>query len=105
MSLSSKPTVPVLNQHLRDLIDWQKFALHLPGVLLTHIQIIQRNEPNDVAKQKVALYDKWLRINPSGSWDDIFKALKEAEENRIMKELKDFLSEKVRYLIGRQRIV
>ncbi len=72
---------------LEDLVPWEIFATHLPGITQADIEKIQTDEPRDVAKQKMALVCKWLKVFPGASWSDVVKALKKAEENKLAEEI------------------
>ena len=47
------------------------------------IEIIKREFPNSISDQKCALFDRWLRIYPSASWDDVVLALEAIGENHL----------------------
>ena len=48
----SKPTVKELDQCLRALVLWERFALHLPGIDQTDIDTIKENSRYDVVDRK-----------------------------------------------------
>ena len=79
----SKPTKKDLDLHLKDLVNWERFALHLPGVSPTEIDIIKKNKRDDVVDQRLELYETWLRIYPNASWGDVILALEKVQENTI----------------------
>ena len=87
----SKPTVPVLCECLRGLVQWEVFAQYLPGVQQADISIIQKNKRDDLIEQKRELYDKWLNVYPNASWDDVVKALENpaVRENMIAQRVKN----------------
>ncbi len=76
-----------LNFALQDLVPWEVFSTYLPGITQADIEKIQIDEPRDVAKQKMALVSKWLKVFPGASWSDVVKALKKAEENKLALEI------------------
>lgn len=86
----SKPTIPELDRHLKDLVNWKQFALHLPGTDNTDIRVIESNKRDDtIDLQKIALYEKWLQVNPEASWGHVITALETVRENSIAKQLKE----------------
>ena len=83
----SKPTIEELELCLRDVINWEIFALHLPGISKTDIDIIMKNKPYDIVGQKLELYEKWLEVYPNASWDGVIQALTKVERNRTAMDL------------------
>ena len=79
----SKPTVQQLDQNLKGLIEWERFALYLPGMTEVNTAVIKRNKKDDVISQKLSLYKIWLKVYPNASWQDVVQALKKAEENTL----------------------
>ena len=88
IATKTKPTPPELDGCLKNLVDWERFALYLPGICQTHIDIIKKNYHQDVVNQKLALHKKWLQVHPNASWDDVVQALEKVEENAIASEIK-----------------
>ena len=88
----SKPTVKELDQCLRALVLWERFALHLPGIDQTDIDTIKENSRYDVVDRKLDLYKKWLRVYPDASWDDVIQALEKVEEITIAITMRSKLS-------------
>ena len=84
----SKPTTEELDECLRDLVDWEIFALYLPGIHQTDIDIIKKNNHHDVVHCKLDLYKAWLKVYPEGSWDDVIQALEKGKENNIASAIK-----------------
>ena len=84
----SKPTVKELDEYLRDLVKWERFALHLPGMDQTDTDTIKRNRRDDVDDCKLDLYKAWLKVHPEGSWDDVIQALDKTKENNIASAIK-----------------
>ena len=79
----SRPTVQELDQQLKDLVNWERLAIHLPQITTSDIEIIKQNKPFDVNAQKQALFDKWLRSYPNASWDAVVLALETIDENTL----------------------
>ena len=86
-----KLTESDLDRHLKDLVNWERFALHLPKMRQSDISLIKKNE-TDVALQRLALYEKWLKVYPDASWKDVIQALEIIEENAIASDLKKALT-------------
>ena len=85
----SKPKVKELHECLKGLVDcWEIFALYLPGIDQTDIDVIKKNNRHDVVHCKLELYKAWLKVYPEGSWDDVIQALEKAEENDIASVIK-----------------
>ena len=82
-----KLTERELCDKLRDLVKWEVFALYLPGIRQTHIEVIKHNNPLDVDQQKQALFAKWLRVCPKACWNDVILALEKVDENTIVAEI------------------
>ena len=40
--MSNKPTVEELSDQLKDLVQWQPFALFLPGIIPAHVAAIDQ---------------------------------------------------------------
>ena len=83
----SRPTVQELDQQLKDIVNWERLAIHLPNITQTDIEIIKRDNPNNVISQKQALFDKWLRSYPNASWDAVVLALKVIDENTLAQNI------------------
>ena len=76
----SKPTVEELVELLRKLVHWEQVAIHLPGIDQSDIDKIKKDN-SKTDDQKQVLYDKWLRVYPDASWEDVIRALEKEEEN------------------------
>ena len=84
-----KPTVKGFVENLKDLVRWKTFAIHLPEIEQSHIDTIESDSRDDNVDQKQRLYDKWLRVYPEASWEDVIMALEKVEENTIAKSLRE----------------
>ena len=84
----SKPTVAELDEHLRSLVDWEKFGIQLQAIQSFDVNLIKRNHANDAAGQKLALYDKWLTVCPNATWSDVVTALEKANECTLAEQVK-----------------
>ena len=82
LSVPSRPTESELDLELADLVNWQRFATHLPD--LTRGDIKQLEQDNrDVQRQKLELYGTWLQRCPNASWNDIVLALENSKETTL----------------------
>ena len=88
-----RPTVKGLDYQLKDLIHWERLAIHLPQISSTDIETVKRNNPSDVNAQKLALFDKWLRVDPKASWDAVVLALEVIDENTIAQKIREIQQE------------
>ena len=91
LPMSDKPvslTVRDLDDHLRDLVKWKRFALYLPGIDQSDIEVIVKEKRDDVAEQKLLLFSKWLSVHPKATWEDVTHALEKADEFTIANKLK-----------------
>ena len=87
MTSSSTPTVPALDESLRDLVDWERVAIHLPEMNQPIIDKIKRDK-SGIDNQKQALYDVWLRKHSNATWIDVKNALETVCENTLAESLK-----------------
>ena len=83
----SRPTVQELDQQLKDIVNWERLAIHLPKITQTDIGIIKQDNPNNVISQKQALFDKWLRSYPNASWEAVVLALEVIDENTLAQNI------------------
>ena len=89
--MSDKPvslTVRDLDDHLRDLVKWKRFALYLPGIDQSDIEVIVTEKRDDVAEQRLLLFSKWLSVHPKATWQDVIHALEKADEFTIANKLR-----------------
>ena len=82
-SVASRPTENELDLELADLVNWQRFATHLPDLTREDIEEIKLNNPQNVAQQKLNLFGTWLRKSSDASWNDVISALEKAQEKRL----------------------
>ena len=75
------------------MVYWETFALHLPQITQTDIDIIKREVKDDIKGQKQALFNKWLRVYPSASWEHVILALETVDENYIAQTILHCLPE------------
>ena len=74
-------------KYLKPLADWKPFALCLPGITQSHVNIIDRRKRNAHLK-KVALHKKWLQVNPQALWRDVITALEICHEDEVAETVK-----------------
>ena len=65
--------------------EWERFGLCL-GFVPDDLAVIARNK-SDVDQSFAAVCDKWLKRNPSGTWEDIIIALEKMERFDLKIEL------------------
>ena len=88
--MSEVVTVNILDELLADLVNWQKFALQLPGVKIADTQIVDADQKN-VEGKKIAIYSKWLKLYPNATWNDVIKALEVVGENNLAKKVREYV--------------
>ena len=86
-SVPSRPTESELDLELAELVNWQRFATHLPHLTRGDIEQIEQDN-RDVLRQKLELYGTWLRRCPNASWNDIVLALENSKENTLADVIK-----------------
>ena len=86
-SVASRPTESELDLELAELVNWQRFATHLPDLTRGDIEQIEQDN-HDVQRQKLEIYGTWLRRCPSASWNDIVLALKNSKETTLADVIK-----------------
>ena len=87
-TLHDKPNVKLLIQWLDPLVEWKQFGTCLPGMSEHDIQKIAAQHPK-IEDQKLALYSKWLSINPKATWNDVITTLASLKENTLAQNIKD----------------
>lgn len=91
MSLSSKPKLEELILWLESLNKWQVFGACLPEIKEWDIEKIEIEHPGNIEGQKRALYNKWLQVYPTASWQHVITALEKATQNAIAHQIKQNL--------------
>ena len=86
-SVTSRPTESELDVELAELVNWQRFATHLPDLTRGDIEEIELDN-RDVQRQKLELYGTWLRRCPNASWNDIVLALEKSKEITLANVIK-----------------
>ena len=88
LALTDPPTVHELAITLKDLVMWERFALHFPEIETPQIEIIKRESPQAIEDQKIQLFSYLLRMCPSASWEDVIHALETMGENAIASDIR-----------------
>ena len=83
---SSSLTVDQLDKKLKDLVNWERFALYLPEVKPPDVDKISK-DVRGVDNQKTELYKLWLKKYKKASWKDVRSALKNIDENSLAEEI------------------
>ena len=86
-SVASRPTEGELDLGLAELVNWQRFATHLPNLTRADIEEIEKNR-SDVKNQKLELFGTWLRKSSDATWNDVISALEKAQEKRLSDTLR-----------------
>ena len=79
-------TVGELDLKLKSLVKWDRFGLQLPEINNADIEIIQENI-NNIERQKIALYSKWLNKCVHPSWEHVINALELIDENKTAQSI------------------
>ena len=85
--IDDEPSCLLFAKYLKTLADWKPFALCLPGITQSHVNIIDRTKRNAHLK-KMALHKKWLDVNPQASWRDVITALELCHEDEVAETVK-----------------
>ena len=84
--LTDRPTVAELIEMLDSLVEWKKFGFFLPGITDSTLKIIEMDY-SSVDDQKMALFSKWLRVDPQATWHNVIEALTKAKENFLVNKI------------------
>ena len=85
--IDDEPSCLLFAKYLKPLAGWKPFALCLPGITQSHVNIIDRTKRNAHLK-KMALHKKWLDVNPQASWRDVITALELCHEDEVAETVK-----------------
>ena len=86
-SVTCRPTENELDLELAELVNWQRFATHLPNLTRGDIEQIEQDN-RDIQQRKLELYGTWLRKCPNASWNDIVLALQNSKETTLADVIK-----------------
>uniref|UniRef100_A0A1X7UKX3 Death domain-containing protein n=1 Tax=Amphimedon queenslandica TaxID=400682 RepID=A0A1X7UKX3_AMPQE len=81
--IDDQPSRQLFVKYLKQLVDWKPFALYLPGITQSDVNIIDKTKKN----AKAAIHQIWLQVNPTASWRDVINALKQCKENELAKTI------------------
>ena len=81
-------TVQALDESLKDLVKWEMVATHLPEMTQSEIETIVKDHSGNNNKQKLILYDTWLRLCPDATWNNFIQALEKAKEITLAHNIK-----------------
>lgn len=87
--MSDQPPLSVADLDLatRDIMHWQRFAVHLEGLVFADLEAIVI-ENRSVDEQRLALFNKWLRKCATPTWSKLVLALEKADENRLAQTIR-----------------
>ena len=86
--IDDQPSCLLFAKCLKPLADWKPFALCLPGMTQSDVNIIDKTKRN-AHLMKMALHKIWLQVNPQASWRDVINALKQCKENELARTIED----------------
>ena len=81
--IDDQPSCLLFAKCLKPLVYWKPFALCLPGITQSDVNIIDKTKRN-AHLMKMALHKRWLQINSQASWRDVINALKQCKENELV---------------------
>uniref|UniRef100_A0A1X7SVP3 Death domain-containing protein n=1 Tax=Amphimedon queenslandica TaxID=400682 RepID=A0A1X7SVP3_AMPQE len=86
--IDDQPSCPLFARCLEPLVDWEPFALSLPGgITQLDVDIIKTKGSSYLRME--ALHKRWLQANPTASWRDVINALKQCKENELARTIED----------------
>uniref|UniRef100_A0A1X7T3Y5 Death domain-containing protein n=1 Tax=Amphimedon queenslandica TaxID=400682 RepID=A0A1X7T3Y5_AMPQE len=86
--IDDQPSCPLFAKYLEPLVDWEPFALCLPGgITQLDVDIIKIKGSSYLRME--ALHKRWLQVNPTASWRDVINALKQCKENELARTIED----------------
>ena len=89
-TVDDKPEISLLIQWLQPLVNWKQFGTCLPEMSQHDVSKIE-DENAKIENQKLALYSKWLSINPNATWNDVITTLTSLNENTLAQDIKDHI--------------
>uniref|UniRef100_A0A1X7T1Y6 NACHT domain-containing protein n=1 Tax=Amphimedon queenslandica TaxID=400682 RepID=A0A1X7T1Y6_AMPQE len=81
--IDDQPSCVLFANFLMLLVDWEPFALCLPGGITQLDVDIIKTKGSSYLRMK-ALHKRWLQVNPTASWRDVINALKQCKENELV---------------------
>lgn len=89
-TINDQVDIALLLQWLDPLVNWQSFALQLPGITENFIASIDKPQ-FDLKQKKEACFTKWLTINPEATWNDVIHALTVQREDETVQAIRNQL--------------
>ena len=93
-TIDDQPSCLLFAKYLKPLVDWKPFALCLPGITQSHVNIIDRNAHQN---KIVTLHKNWLQVNPQASWRDFITALEICHEDEVAETVKHQVTQSSRH--------
>ena len=87
-TIADRPTKNLFAKCLEPLVDWEPFALCLPGGITKLDFDIIKSKGSSYLRME-ALHKRWLQVNPQASWRDVINALKQCKENELARTIED----------------
>ena len=84
--IDDQPTSDLFAKCLEPLVDWEPFALCLPGEITQLDVNIIKTKGSSYLRMK-ALHKRWVQVNPQASWRDVINALKQCKENELARTI------------------
>ena len=88
--IDDRPDITLLIQWVEPLVDWKPFGLYLVGMKEHDISKIEQ-EQIKIEDKKLALYLKWLSVNPKATWRNVIDALTSINQNKLAQDIKDHI--------------
>ena len=92
--MDTKPKPSQLDEALETLVNWQRFAIHLPEMddysIISKIENYCQGSVVEGAKKQ--MLEKWLSLDDNATWSSVVKALKKARENALAKSVEEYVS-------------
>uniref|UniRef100_A0A1X7UJY4 Death domain-containing protein n=1 Tax=Amphimedon queenslandica TaxID=400682 RepID=A0A1X7UJY4_AMPQE len=86
-TIDDRPDISLLTQWLEPLVEWKQFGLCLGGMKEHDISKIEQEQVK-VEDRKLALYSKWLSVNPIATWRDVIDSLTTLNQNKLAQDIK-----------------
>ena len=93
-AMNTKPKPSQLKVALKRLVNWQGFAIYLPGMddfaIIGTIKNDCQGSEIETAKKK--MLEKWLSLDKNPTWSSVVEALERAEEKSLAKRVEEYVS-------------
>ena len=78
-----------LDEQLKDLNDWERFGLNLPGMSMNDIERIRIERRHDfIPLKKLSLYEEWLKRCSRPTWENVIEALEKIGEKTLANKVR-----------------